>query len=108
MTVSRALEKVAKEVGTEHITAVAITYVMHKAPFVFPIIGGRKVEHLKANIDALSISKEQIEYLESLVPFDPGFRTNAIGNGSDYPPFLSSAGRYAKRPILHPIKPSGF
>lgn len=57
---------------------VAITYVMHKAPFVFPIIGGRKVEHLKANIEALSISKEQIEYLESLVPFDPGFRTNAI------------------------------
>ena len=39
-----ALEKVAKEVGTEHITAVAIAYVMQKMPYVFPIIGGRKVE----------------------------------------------------------------
>lgn len=29
---SAALEKVAKEVGTEHITAVAIAYVMQKTP----------------------------------------------------------------------------
>ena len=72
---SAALEKVAKEVGTEHITAVAIAYVMQKTPYVFPIIGGRKVEHLLANIEALKIalSGEQIQYLESVVPFDPGF-----------------------------------
>ena len=55
--------------------AVAIAYVMHKAPYVFPIVGGRKVEHLLANIEALSISlsPEQIAYLESIVSFDPGF-----------------------------------
>ena len=48
---------------------------MHKAPYVFPIIGGRKVEHLHANIEALDIalSDEQIKELESAVPFDPGF-----------------------------------
>lgn len=70
-----ALEKVAKEVGTEHVTAVAIAYVMQKTPYVFPIIGGRKVEHLMANIEALKIalSDEQIKYLESILPFDPGF-----------------------------------
>lgn len=53
---------------------------MQKTPFVFPIIGGRKVEHLKANIEALNIalSKDQIEYLESIVPFDPGFPHNMI------------------------------
>ena len=75
-----ALEKVAKEVGTIHPTAVAIAYVMQKAPYVFPIIGGRKVEHLKANIEALniSLSDEQIKYLESIIPFDPGFPCSVI------------------------------
>ena len=77
---SAALEKVAKEVGTEHITAVAIAYIMQKALYVFPIIGGRKVEHLKANLEALkiSLSKEQIDYLESIIPFSPGFPTTFI------------------------------
>ena len=70
-----ALEKVAKEVGTEHITAVAIAYVMQKTPHVFPIIGGRKVEHFKDNLKALdiSLSPKQIAYLESILPFDKGF-----------------------------------
>ena len=51
---------------------------MHKAPYVFPIIGGRKVEHLHANIEALDIAltDEQIKELESAVPFDPGFPTS--------------------------------
>ena len=78
--ISAALEKVAKEVGTEHITAVAIAYVMQKTTHVFPIIGGRKVEHLMANIEALKIalSDEQIKYLESILPFDQGFPNNFI------------------------------
>ena len=97
---SRALEKVGKEVGTEHVTAgkfffhrsavfrtcslpicsVALAYLMQKTPYVFPIIGGRKVEHLHGNIEALgiSLSDEQIKYLESILPFDPGFPTNMI------------------------------
>ena len=78
--VSAALEKVAKEVGTKHLTAVAIAYVMQKAPYVFPIIGGRKVEHLHSNLEALEIvlTLEHIKYLESIVPFDPGFPMNII------------------------------
>jgi diketogulonate reductase-like aldo/keto reductase len=54
---------------------VAIAYVLSKAPYVFPILGGRKVEHLLSNLTALDItlSAEQIEYLENAVPFDPGF-----------------------------------
>lgn len=54
---------------------VAIAYVMQKAPYVFPIIGGRKVAQLEANIQALEIalSDEQIAYLESILPFDKGF-----------------------------------
>ena len=54
---------------------VAIAYLMQKTPYVFPIVGGRKVEHLLANIEALEItlSNDQIKYLESVVPFEPGF-----------------------------------
>lgn len=51
---------------------------MQKTPFVFPIVGCRKIEQLQANIDALtiSLSEEQIKYLESILPFDPGFPHN--------------------------------
>lgn len=75
VAMSTALDKVAKEVGAKHLTAVAIAYVMQKTPYVFPIIGGRKVEHLEANLEALEIAltPEHIKYLESIVPFDPGF-----------------------------------
>lgn len=94
-TVCKALEKVAAEIGAKHITSgiyyslllryfldfwlkfyqVAIAYLMQKTPYVFPIIGGRKVEHLLANIEALEItlSNDQIKYLESVVQFEPGF-----------------------------------
>ena len=77
---SAALDKFAKEVGAKHLTAVAIAYVMQKTPYVFPIIGGRKVEQLEANLEALEIvlTPEQIEYLESIVPFDPGFPNTLI------------------------------
>ncbi|TFY53619.1 hypothetical protein EVG20_g10034, partial [Dentipellis fragilis] len=95
---SAALEKVAGEVGAKSIQAgmppfpfvttdgnmgadisgyctVAIAYVMHKATYVFPILGGRKVEHLRANMEALelSLSDEQIAYIESILPFDVGY-----------------------------------
>ena len=48
---------------------------MQKAPFVFPIVGGRKVEHLYQNLEALDISltPEQIKALDNIVPFDKGF-----------------------------------
>ena len=73
--VSLALEKVAQEIGAKSLNAVAIAYVMQKTRFVFPIIGGRKVEHLHQNIEALNIAltPEHIKYLESILPFDIGF-----------------------------------
>lgn len=53
---------------------------MQRTTYVFPIVGGRKVEHLLANIEALSItlSPEQMSYLEGVVPFDIGFPGNFI------------------------------
>lgn len=48
---------------------------MQKAPYVFPIIGGRKVEHMYENLEALeiSLSPDQIKTLDDIVPFDKGF-----------------------------------
>lgn len=53
---------------------------MHKAPFVFPIIGGRKVEHLLQNVEALEISLTdgQIAELESVADFELGFPHSMI------------------------------
>ncbi|KAI5119358.1 hypothetical protein M0805_008514 [Coniferiporia weirii] len=103
-----ALEKVAKEVGTEHITAVAIAYLMQKTPYVFPIIGGRKVEHLMANVEALkiSLSDEQIKYIESIIPFDPGFPNTFVGDGTTSIGWLLASAEHEDRwPLRQAIKP---
>lgn len=79
--ISEALAQVAEEHGTDSVQAVALAYVMSKAPRVFPIVGGRKIEHLKSNIEALKIklTPQQIEKLESVVAFDVGFPNNFMG-----------------------------
>ncbi|EKM51533.1 uncharacterized protein PHACADRAFT_127164 [Phanerochaete carnosa HHB-10118-sp] len=101
------LEKVANEVGAKTITSVAIAWVMQKAPFVFPIVGGRKVEHLHDNIQALSIhlSDEQIARLDNVVPFEKGFPYSEFGDGGDYGFLFKSAGHFQKWPKAGPIKP---
>ncbi|KAK5624939.1 hypothetical protein RRF57_000655 [Xylaria bambusicola] len=80
--VSKALESVAKRKNTI-ITSVAQAYVMHKTPYVFPIIGGRTLDHLKANIAALnlSLSEDDIQEIESAAPFDLGFPMNFAYRG---------------------------
>ncbi|OJJ95601.1 hypothetical protein ASPACDRAFT_1875712 [Aspergillus aculeatus ATCC 16872] len=78
---SEALAKVAAELGIESVTAVALAYVLAKHPNVFPVVGGRKVEHLRDNIQALEVrlSDEQIRFLESVKPLELGFPQNMLG-----------------------------
>ncbi|KAK4051922.1 putative aryl-alcohol dehydrogenase aad14 [Microbotryomycetes sp. JL201] len=78
---SEVLEQIAQEHGVESLTAVCLAYVTRKTPYVFPIVGGRKVEHLHDNIKALSIklTPEQIKRIESVKPFDMGFPHSFIG-----------------------------
>ncbi|KAJ7656867.1 aryl-alcohol dehydrogenase [Mycena polygramma] len=66
-----ALEVVAAQVGAKNITAVAIAYTTHKAPFVFPIIGGRNPEQLMPNIEALGIAltDAQLAYIDGTSDF---------------------------------------
>jgi aryl-alcohol dehydrogenase-like predicted oxidoreductase len=72
--VSAVLEAVANRKGTS-LTSVALAYCMAKTAYVFPIVGGRKVEHLKENIEALKVklSEEDIREIEKGYVFDPGF-----------------------------------
>ncbi|CEJ59760.1 putative aryl-alcohol dehydrogenase AAD14 [Penicillium brasilianum] len=79
--ISEALATVAAEHGIESVTAIALAYVMCKSPNVFPIVGGRKIEHLHDNIQALSIrlTEKQIQFLEAATEFDVGFPNNFIG-----------------------------
>ena len=104
--VAKVLEEVAAEVGASNIQAglsiapsivthersrsvltdivayflVAIAYVMQKVPYVFPIVGGRKVEQLHANLEALDIvlTDELVKKIEGAVPFDPGFPSTFV------------------------------
>ena len=77
LKLSEVLEGIAKRKGSI-MTGIALSYVMHKTPYVFPICGGRKVEHLKGNIEALGVklTDEDIDEIESAVPFDVGFPNN--------------------------------
>lgn len=101
---------------------------MQKVPYVFPIIGGRKVEHLHQNIEALSISltPEQIKALDDIAPFHKGFPYTQFvsvpcstvlvdisshrfilpqGDGSEYNFTYKAAGHFDRWPTAQPIRP---
>lgn len=87
--VINSLDIIAQRKNTT-LTSIALAYVMHKAPYVFPIIGGRKVEQLKHNIEALAVelTSEDIKEIESVGTFDLGFPMNVIGTAM-VPSFLT-------------------
>lgn len=62
-----------------------MAYVMQKSPYVFPIVGGRKLKHLKANVEALSLNltAEDIREVEGAVAFDIGFLLNLLSGPGD-------------------------
>lgn len=74
--VSAVLEDLANKRGDNtSLLNIALAYVLQKTPYVFPIIGGRKVEHLTSNINALEVvlTEEEIEAIEGAYDFDHGF-----------------------------------
>lgn len=78
--ISKVLERIADEKKVQ-ITSVALAYVMSKTPYVFPIIGGRTIEHLKGNIQGLTIelSTKDIDDIEGAASFDVGFPQSFLG-----------------------------
>ncbi|EKD21715.1 uncharacterized protein L3040_004937 [Drepanopeziza brunnea f. sp. 'multigermtubi'] len=77
--ISKVLEKIAEAKNTQ-ITSVALAYVMQKTPYVFPIVGGRKIDHLKGNIDGLrlQLTEQEISAIEGANAFDIGFPHNFL------------------------------
>ncbi|KAH8648431.1 norsolorinic acid reductase [Xylariales sp. PMI_506] len=107
--ISAALEAVAKRKGTV-ITSVALAYVSSKAPYVFPIVGGRTVEHLRQNIEGLTVklSDDDIKEIEGAIPFDVGFPSNFLygPNPPEHPNkvnLLSMGGTYDYVPEPKPL-----
>ncbi|KAI1763897.1 norsolorinic acid reductase [Hypoxylon sp. FL1150] len=80
--VSKVMEGIAKTKKTT-VQAIALAWVYHKTPYVFPIVGGRKVEHLRSNVDALtiSLSEEEMNAIDDASNFDPGFPMSFLLTG---------------------------
>ncbi|KAJ0131805.1 hypothetical protein HZ326_25094 [Fusarium oxysporum f. sp. albedinis] len=69
-----SLESLAEKKGSQ-LLQVALAYCMQKPPYVFPIVGGRKVEHIQGSIEGLNVelSEEEVAEIENAYPFDHGF-----------------------------------
>jgi aryl-alcohol dehydrogenase-like predicted oxidoreductase len=93
--VSAVLEKVAARKGTG-ITGVALRYVMSKAPYVFPIVGGRTVEQLQGNIDALGVEldEEDLKEIEAAAEFEVGFPANMLGRKPEEVMMMNGRGNF--------------
>jgi len=112
IAISKVLESIAQKKGTV-LTSVALAYVMHKAPYVFPIVGGRNVNHLKGNIEALrlQLTQEEMDEIDNAVPFDLGFPHNFL-YGSSKPShhqnvwLLNMGGTYDYLPEQQPVAPA--
>ncbi|KAF2467666.1 Aldo/keto reductase [Lindgomyces ingoldianus] len=119
LKLSVKLEEIAKKKNTL-LTSVAMAYVMHKAPYVFPIVGGRKVEHLKGNIEALGLelSDEEVDEIDKESGFEIGFPMNFLFEwmGAKYSTrqtssdigLLQFAGKLDSVQNARPIKPHGM
>lgn len=72
--VSAHLQSIGEKKGVP-LLSIALAYCQQKAPYVFPLIGARKVEHLQGSIDALSVhlSEEELAEVDEAYHFDPGF-----------------------------------
>ncbi|RYP48893.1 hypothetical protein DL768_005317 [Monosporascus sp. mg162] len=83
-----ALERIAIAKDTS-ITSVALAWARVKGPYIFPVIGARKVEHLKDSVNALGLelTKDDVEEIEKAVPFDFGYPQTILGGsgGATHP-----------------------
>lgn len=77
--VSSVLEEVATAKSCE-LLQVALAYVQQRVPYVFPLVGQRKVSHLKGSIGGLAVSltEDDVARIESSYHFDHGFPHNFL------------------------------
>ena len=89
------LDRIGKSKNVS-LTQIALAYVIAKQPYVFPIVGIRKVEHLQDSINALSIrlTNEEIKQIEEAYKFQVGFPLDFIGGKSSENWLLPVVGHY--------------
>jgi diketogulonate reductase-like aldo/keto reductase len=89
------LDKIGKSKKVS-LTQIALAYSMVKQPYIFPIVGVRKVEHLQDNIAALKVrlSKEEIKEIDAAYEFKLGFPHDFIGLHPSQNWLLQMAGHY--------------
>lgn len=78
LKVSAVFETISKRRDNVPLTSLALAYVMHKYPYVYPIVGGRNIKHLEANVKALELelSPEEIDEIDAATDFQVGFPAN--------------------------------
>jgi len=92
----KVLEKLAKEKNTS-VTGIALAYVYAKVPYVFPILGIRKVSQLTSNIHTLEnvyLTEEEVKELEAASPLDIGFPHDFIGTHPSQNRIVTRAAKY--------------
>ncbi|KAJ5558297.1 hypothetical protein N7535_008510 [Penicillium sp. DV-2018c] len=102
IAVSKVLEGIAEKRGTA-LTSVALAYVMRKAPYVVPIVGGRKVEHLLGNIEGLGLdlSDGEVEEIEGAYMFDGEGKEAHPGNST----FLNTVAKIDYPDLVRAVRP---
>ena len=89
------LDKIGKARNVS-LTQIALAYVMAKQPYIFPIVGIRKVEHLQDSIEALKLrlSKEEMQDIEGAYEFKVGFPHDFTGHNPSENQLLKWSGHY--------------
>jgi len=108
-SVRDVLEGIAQKKDTLA-TSVALAYVLHKAPYVFPIVGGRKVDHLRSNVKALTLrlDEEDMQVIESAYDFELGFPYDLLAGANKMvvgPQDVASNGRHGYFDFVQSVKP---
>lgn len=93
--VTAVLDKIGKSKNVS-LTQIALAYVMAKQPYIFPIVGFRKVEHLHDSINALKIrlTEEEVKEIEKAYEFKVGFPHDFTGLHPSQNWLLQLAGHY--------------
>ncbi|CAH0048608.1 unnamed protein product [Clonostachys solani] len=107
--ICKTMEDLAIQLDTT-LTCIALSYIIHKAPYVFPVIAARGINHLKEYIQALvvKLDPENIKAVDSAIPFDLGFPHSLLWK-NDIPEtpqnvsFLEMAGTFDFVPEPAPI-----
>lgn len=93
--VTAVLDKIGKARNVS-LNQIALAYVIAKQPYIFPIVGVRKIEHLQDNIEALKVrlSKEELKEIEAAYDFKVGFPHDFIGHHPSQNWILQMAAHY--------------